>query len=136
MPAPQKIDRVNTDASLDRLDLVQKNGVLSMALDAAEALNAANAVEQMMAHQMAVAHRTSLDLIADAAPIRDPIEKCRLLNTAAKFMDVSLKIALTVNKLHTGGQQTVLVQHVQVSDGGQAVINGSADLGREGGSKK
>jgi hypothetical protein len=31
---------------------------------------------------------------------------------------------LALNKIRTGGRQTVLVQHVQVSDGGQAVVSG------------
>jgi hypothetical protein len=131
-PPSEKIDRVNTDASLDRLDLVNKNGVLSMALDAAEAVNASNSAEQMLAHQMAVAHRTGLDLIADAAHIRDPIEKCRLINTASKLMDTCQKALLTIHRIRHGGQQTVTVQHVQVEEGGQAVVNGTAHLGGHG----
>lgn len=126
-PPYEKIGRVNTEASMDRLELASKNGVLSMALDTAEAIGASNAAEQMIAHQMAVAHRTSLDLIAQAGNVRDPIERCRLINTASKLMDICQKGLTTIHRLRTGGQQTVTVQHVQVSDGGQAVINGSFD---------
>ncbi|MGQ0526711.1 MAG: hypothetical protein ACT4OY_01565 [Alphaproteobacteria bacterium] len=135
-PPREQINRVNTDASLDRLELASKNGVLSMALDTAEAIGASNAAEQMIAHQMAVAHRTSLDLIAEAAHTRDPIERCRLINTASKLMDICQKGLITVHKIRNGGQQTVTVQHVQVSDGGQAVINGSVDVRGEGANKK
>jgi hypothetical protein len=127
-PPREKIDRVSTDASLGRLDLVEKNGVLSMALDTAEAVNAKTAAEQMLAHQMAVAHRTSFDLIADAAHIRDPVEKCRLINTATKLMDTCQKAFLTIHRVRHGGQQTVTVQHVQVEEGGQAVVNGTAHI--------
>ncbi len=135
-PPREKIDRVNTEASMDRLELASKNGVLSMALDTAEAIGASNAAEQMIAHQMAVAHRTSLDLIAEAGNVRDPIERCRLINTASKLMDICQKGLITVHKIRNGGQQTVTVQHVQVSDGGQAVINGSVDARGRGADKK
>ncbi|MCL4678108.1 MAG: hypothetical protein KJ017_05870 [Alphaproteobacteria bacterium] len=124
-PPCEKADRINVDASLDRMELVHKNGVLNMALDTAEALGAKNGAEQMLAHQMAAVHRMSLDLMAEAGNTRDPIEKCRLLNTSARLMETYQKGLLTINRLKTGGQQTVTVQHVQVSDGGQAVINGS-----------
>lgn len=123
-----KVNRINTEASMDRLELASKNGVLSMALDTAEGLGASNAVEQMIAHQMAVAHRTSLDLMAEAGNTRDPIEKCRLINTASKLMDVCQKGLTTVHKVRNGGQQTVTVQHVQIGDGGQAVVNGTANI--------
>jgi hypothetical protein len=36
---------------------------------------------------------------------------------------------LTLQKIRTGGKQIVVVQHVQVSDGGQAVITGSVKSG-------
>lgn len=127
-PTRDKVDRVNTEASMDRLELASKNGVLSMALDTAEAIGAGNAAEQMIAHQMAVAHRTSLDLMAEAGNTRDPIEKCRLINTALKLMDVCQKGLTTVHKVRNGGQQTVTVQHVQIGDGGQAVVNGTANI--------
>ena len=126
-------DKVTLDASLDRVELVENNGVLNMALDAAESIGAESPIEQMLVHQMAAAHRTALDLMATAGNTRDPVEKCRLLNTAARFMDAYQKAVLTINKLRTGGQQTVVVQHVQVTDGGQAVINGSVDTGGRGG---
>ncbi len=129
-------DRVTVDASLDRVELVHKNGVLNMALDAAESIGAKNAAEQMLAHQMATAHRMSLDLMIEAANTRDPVEKCRLVNASAKLMDVCQKAMLTVNRLHTGGQQVVTVQYVQVTDGGQAVINGSVDARGRGADKK
>lgn len=124
-------DRVTLDASIDRLELAHKSGVLNMALDVAESVDATNSAEQMIAHQMAAAHRMSLDLMAKAGNTRDTIEKCRLVNTAAKLMDTYQRAMLVVNRLHTGGQQTVTVQHVQVTDGGQAVINGSVHTGRQ-----
>src|ERR1017187_5454211 len=44
----------------------------------------------------------------------------------------------TLQKIRTGGKQTVVVQHVRVADGGQAVIAGSMKTGgpRGGGRRK
>ena len=122
-------DRITVDASIDRVELAHKNGVLSMALDTAETIGAKNSAEQMLAHQMAAMHKMSLDLMAQAGNTRDPVEKCRLINCAARLMDVYQKGLITLNRLHSGGQQFMTVQHVQVSDGGQAVINGSVQTG-------
>jgi len=36
---------------------------------------------------------------------------------------------LTLSKVRTGGKQTVTVQHVNVSDGGQAVVTGDLNAG-------
>lgn len=131
-PARDKVDRVNTDASLDRVDLVYKNGVLNMALDTAEALCATNSAEQMLAHQLAVAHRISLDLLAQAGNTRNPVEKCRLVNTASKLMETGQKALQTIHKVRNGGQQIVTVQHVHVTEGGQAVVNGALNIPKGG----
>ena len=41
------------------------------------------------------------------------------------MMQVYQEGLLALQKLRSGGKQTVVVQHVQVSEGGQAVIAGS-----------
>ena len=51
-----------------------------------------------------------------------PVEAARLTNAAAPIMDAYQTAFLDLQKVRTGGKQTVVVQHVQVSDGGQAVI--------------
>jgi hypothetical protein len=58
-----------------------------------------------------------------------PGERARLTNAAARMMQVYQEGFLTLRKIRTGGKQTFLVQHVQVSDGGQAVIVGSVKAG-------
>jgi acyl-CoA thioesterase FadM len=52
------------------------------------------------------------------------VEAARLTNAAARMMRVYQEAFLTLQKIRTGGKQTVVVQHVQVSDGGQAVVAG------------
>jgi hypothetical protein len=50
------------------------------------------------------------------------VEACRLTNSAARLMSVFQDGLLTLQKLRTGGNQTVTVQHVNVESGAQAVI--------------
>src|SRR5687767_4499525 len=50
---------VSANASRTRLSLSQKTGSLTMALDIAETIGAQNSAEQMLAHQMAAAHRSA-----------------------------------------------------------------------------
>ena len=40
---------------------------------------------------------------------------------------------LTLQKIRCGGKQTVVVQHVTVKDGGQAVVTGKMKGGLKGG---
>ena len=80
----------------------------------------------MLCHQMAAIHRAAMKLIARSLDMHEePIEMARLSNAAARAMQVYQEGILTLQKLRTGGKQTVVVQHVQVSEGGQAVIAGS-----------
>jgi hypothetical protein len=57
------------------------------------------------------------------------IETCRLATTAARFMSVFQEGLQTLAKLRTGGKQTVVVQHVHVTNGGQAVVAGDLTTG-------
>ena len=135
-------DSIGLGASEDRLKLLAGANVLETALDAAESARAGNSLEKMLCHQMAAAHHAALTLIAHAAdPQLPPVEMARLTNAAGRMMDVYQAGVLTLQKLRTGGKQTVVVQHVQVSDGGQAVIAGNVNGGgrparRRGGAGK
>jgi hypothetical protein len=55
----------------------------------------------------------------------------RLSNASARMIQVYQEGPLTLQKLRTGGKQTVVVQHVQVGEGGQAVIAGNMKAGGE-----
>lgn len=119
---------INVIASEERLDLAARvgSGVAELAVDAAESVQAANSLEKMLCHQMAAAHRTTMRLIADGLNTELPlVEVARLSNAAARMMQIFQEGLLVLQKLRTGGKQTVVVRHVQVSDGGQAVIAGN-----------
>jgi hypothetical protein len=52
------------------------------------------------------------------------IEAGRLMNASARMMDTYQRGLLTLERIRSGGRQTVVVQHVNVADGGQAMIAG------------
>lgn len=137
--------RIAEDASIRRTDLLLQPSFncLPLALDAAESIGAANGLEKMLAHQMAVAHEAALRLMdralsyeADGRTMRegDSIEACRLANSAARLMSCFQDGLATLQRLRTGGNQTVTVQHVTVASGAQAIVGnvrtgGPADRG-------
>ena len=133
-------DRIAEDASLRRTDLLMQPSfnVVAMGIDAAEAIGAGNSLEKMLAHQMAVAHETTMRLMAQALSFesqQESLKACRLANTAARLMGVYQDGLLTLQRLRTGGSQTVTVQHINVQSGGQAVIGDVSTGGRKPGGR-
>jgi len=140
--------RIAEDASIRRADLLMQPSfdAVAMGVDAAESIGAANSLEKMLTHQMAVAHEASMRLLNRALSYEaggrsmregDSVEACRLANTAARLMSAYQDGLLTLLRLRTGGNQTVTVQHVQVQPGAQAVIGNVRTGGhRRGGSKR
>ena len=102
-----------------------------MAIDAAQSAQAANSLEKMLCHQMAAAHRAEMKMLGQSVRVSNyPVEVARLSNAAARMMQVFQEGLLVLQKIRTGGQQTVVVQHVQVSESGQAVIAGTLGFKR------
>jgi hypothetical protein len=131
-------DLVKATASLERLRLAQEVGCVELTQDAAETIQPQNSLERMLAGQLAAAHYTAMKFLAksttrlDNAPSSlhtDFIETCRLANTAARLLSTFQEGVQTLAKLRTGGKQTVVVQHVYVTDGGQAVVAGDLTTG-------
>jgi len=127
--AVRRPDAVELQASIERVTLADQCGAFNLAFDAAESIKARNSTERMLAHQMAAAHKAALDLLAKSAQQRDTIEQARLANTAARLMDTYQRAMLTLARTRSGGKQTVVVQHVQVAGGAQAVITGTGGVG-------
>ena len=124
----QEPNMIGIVASEHRLDLAACVGsrVAESAVDAAQSVQAENSLEKMLCHQMAAIHHAAMKLVARSLDMHDqPVEMARLSNAAARAMQVYQEALLTLQKLRTGGKQTVVVQHVQVSEGGQALITGS-----------
>ena len=136
----QEPDMICVMASEHRLDLAAcvAPRVAESAIDAAQTAQAANSLEKMVCHQMAAGHCLAMKLMSRSLNDQLPsVEQARLSNAAARMMQVYQEGLLTIHRIRCGGRQTVVVQHVQVSDGGQAVVagnvNGDPTREREGG---
>ena len=127
---------ISVDASEHRAHAATKAGVLSAALDAAVSAGAATSLEKMLAHQVAAAHHAGMELLGRVAEDGalghrlPPVERARLTNAAARLFEVSQGGCLTLQRMKTGGTQTVVVQHVNIEQGGQAVVAGRVEGGR------
>jgi hypothetical protein len=126
-------DLAAVEASLERSRLLLDYGIeaVAMALDASASIEAANSLEKMLAHQLAVAHKTAMEQIGRAHGACAPDTEIKRLNVATRFMSVFQQGLLTLKKLRQGGRQQITVQYVNVSHGSQAVI-GSVENGRGG----
>jgi hypothetical protein len=126
-------DQVSFDASADRTELLLHPAldVAAMALDMAASIEARDSLERMLAHQLALAHKIAFDGATRAAKASDPVIAIKWANLSAKFMDTFQKGLLTIQKLRSGGTQTVTVhtmQHIAVQ-GGQTLVAGSMQTG-------
>jgi len=123
----------------ERLALTSEARADELAIDMEESVAAQTSIEKAMVHQLAAAHALALRLAGranleiegmgrfDRQGQRETlVEVARLSNAAARLMQTYQQGALALTKLRGGGAQTIVVQHVQVNDGGQAVIAGQA----------
>jgi hypothetical protein len=138
-------DMMTAQAGLERYKLLLDIGCVELDQDLARTIQPTNSIERMLAGQLASAHYTalrllarSLDHAAHAADFQSQwqreqnVEACRVANAAARLLSSFNEGALTLQKLRHGGKQVVVVQHVQVQDGGQAVIAGDMTTGGGG----
>jgi len=128
----EKPNIISVTASEERMEAALKAGVLETALDAAETARASNSIEKMLAHQMAAAHNLAMNLVTQINDQMAPADAGRLTNAAARMMQAFQSGVLTLHKIRTGGKQVVVVQHVDVSSGGQALVAGNMNAGIKG----
>lgn len=127
----QGATRVAEDASIRRTDLLLQSAFdcVALGVDAADSIVATNSLEKMLAHQMAAAHEAAMRLLNQSLEHQgrarnpaDSVEACRMANAAARLMSAFQDGMTTLQRIRTGGKQTVTVQHVNVQPGGQAVV--------------
>jgi hypothetical protein len=126
------------EASEQRTADLQAVDILAAGLDAAVTAQASNSLEKMLCHQMAAAHHAAMHLLGKALGEQlgralPPVELVRLTSGAARLMDVFQAAFVTLHRARTGGRQEVVVQHVHVAGGGQAVIAGTMKTKRHRG---
>ena len=143
----QKPDYVAAAASRNRLDLANEAGALEFAVDTADTIEAENSLEKMLAHQLAAVHQSSMRLTGQLNRQIERMnvicpdqhhaanaEAARTTNAIARLMQTFQQGVSTLQRLRSGGQQTVTVQHVTVGSGGQAVVAGA--IGQAGGASE
>jgi hypothetical protein len=115
---------VTLDASAHRLELVTRLGgdVAAMALDVADTMVATNSLEKMLAHQMAVLHSNAMTYAGRAALAQDPVRAVSMMNLSIRSMETFQRGLMTIKRLRGTGEQRITIQHVNVGDGGRAVI--------------
>ncbi len=143
-------DYVTAEASHDRLRLANQAGLLSLALDAADTIQAQDSLEKMLVHQMAVLHYGMMRATArmnwelDVNDFNDPdkreaaeaanVRACRLAGAISRMSATYQQGLLTLQRKRTGGNQQVTVKHihqqVNVTQGGQAVVAGDKVMSR------
>ena len=150
---------MTAEASRDRLGLASQAGSLSLALDAADTIQAQDGLEKMLVHQMAVLHYGMMRAAArmneelDAAGVIDPkhaagvidpnkreaaeaanVRACRLAGAISRMSATYQQGLLTLQRKRTGGGQHVTVKHihqqVNVTEGGQAMVAGDKVMSR------
>ncbi len=94
-----------------------------MALDAALSIQASNSLEKMLAHQLAAAHKQVMEHMgAGTARTQCKAAQVKRLNATASCMAIYQQGLLMLHKIRQNGQQRIVVQYVNVGDGGKAVI--------------
>ncbi|MGH1592288.1 hypothetical protein ACRBEV_32720 (plasmid) [Methylobacterium phyllosphaerae] len=139
-------DAVGSEASRVRLELASQAGSIGLALDTADTIQAADSLERMLAHQMATAHTMAMraavvmgQQLECAETYLDPAKKAaacveanRMAGTFARLSGTYQAGMMTLQKVRSGGRQTVIVQHNHVGEGGQAVIGAQQHVGGGG----
>lgn len=117
-------DVVSLEASNERVRLISSLGhdISALALDTANAVGAVGSIEKMLAHQIAAAHHQAMTLLAQASVEPGSALQLQYSGLAAKWMAAMQNAVVTLKKLRASGEQRITIQHVNVSDGGQAVI--------------
>ena len=111
------------EATLDRNRLLLQDGfdVAAMAVDAALSIQASNSLEKMLAHQLAATHRQIMELMGVVACQPNAEAQVKRINAAARCMAVYQQGMLALHKIRHNGQQRIVVQYVNVSQGNPAV---------------
>jgi hypothetical protein len=110
------------DSSYMRGQMLEANHVTALGIDVSNTIGADNTVEKLLSHQLALAHKIAFEQAHKAQRERDPVIELRRLQVSARMMSTAQEAAVTLQKLKTSGPQSVVVQHVHVESGGQAVV--------------
>jgi hypothetical protein len=108
-------DLLTLGASEQRAQLLERNGVLELGVEAAHDAQAQGAIQKMVTHQLAAGHKRAMELLEESARSKDPDIAIKKACASARLMDAFSRSALTLQRLKSGGGQTIQVQYMQVN---------------------
>lgn len=108
-------DLLNLGASEQRAELLERTGVLELGIETAHDAEAVGSIQKMFSHQLAAGHKRALELLAESAQSKDPDISIKKARASARLMDAFSRSALTLQRLQSGGGQTIQVQYMQVN---------------------
>lgn len=86
-------------------------------------INPQDALESVLATQMAAVHHASLEMLKRVMLAEQTTEGVNDgINRVTKLMRTYTTQMEALQKYRSKGQQTIQVQHVQVNEGGQAIV--------------
>ena len=102
-------------------------------LAAVDGMQPAHEIEAMLAVQMVATHETAMEMLTRAkqADLMPTLQECGSL--AVKLFRTYTAQVEALVRLRRGGEQRVIVQRVNVNEGGQAIVGA---VNRPGGSEK
>ena len=116
-------DLLTLGASKQRAQLLERNGALELGIEAANDAQAKGAVQKMVTHQLAAGHKRAMELLEESALAKDPDIAIKKARASARLMDAFSRAALTLQKLQSGGGQTIQVHYMQVN----AMVGGAVE---------
>ena len=109
--------------------MMQTNAALATILE----IDPQDSIELMLATQMTTVHNMAMEMSRRAMHSEQTLEGVELnINFAKKLMRTFSTQVETLNKYRTKGQQKITVQHVNVNEGGQAIVG---DINQGGGNE-
>jgi len=112
---------------ISETSMMQTNAALATILE----IDPQDSIELMLATQMTAVHNMTMEMSKRAMLDEQTLEGVeKNINFANKLMRTFSTQVEALNKYRTKGQQKITVQHVNVNDGGQAVIG---DVNQGGG---
>ena len=104
-------------ASEQRAQLLEQNKVLELGIETAQDVRAEGSAQKMISHQMAALHSRAMTMLAESEGSKDPDIAIKKARAAARMVDAFSRSALTLQRLQSGGGQTIQVQYMQVNMG-------------------
>lgn len=100
----------------------ETHAIILRALDIYKSLKPADGLQGMLAEQMVGTHFAGLECLRLLSTAKDLRASEMYMKQAEKLMSLFLKQITALTTLQGKGQQKILVGHMNVGDGGQAIV--------------